>query len=127
MGVDRIHLEGMAFYGFHGVDPAEKVLGQRFIVDVTVERDLRKPGRTDNVADTISYATIYKLTRAVVEGKSRDLIEAVAEGIAEAISRAFPEVDGVRVRVRKPGAPVKGSIFDWASVEIERTPRIDYP
>jgi dihydroneopterin aldolase len=109
------------------VDPAEKVLGQRFIVDVTGERDLRKPGRTDNVADTISYATIYKLTRAVVEGKSRDLIEAVAEGIAEAISRAFPEVDGVRVRVRKPGAPVKGSIFDWASVEIERTPRIDYP
>ncbi|NBQ62886.1 MAG: dihydroneopterin aldolase, partial [Proteobacteria bacterium] len=32
----------MKFYGFHGVDPAEKVLGQRFIVDLTVERDLRK-------------------------------------------------------------------------------------
>ena len=71
MGGDRIHLEGMIFYGFHGVDPAEKVLGQRFIVDVTVERDLRKPGRTDSVADTVSYATIFKLTRAVVEGPDR--------------------------------------------------------
>ena len=127
MGGDRIHLEGMIFYGFHGVDPAEKVLGQRFIVDVTVERDLRKPGRTDSVADTVSYATIFKLTRAVVEGPSRDLIEAVAEGVAEAISRAYPDLEAVRVRVRKPGAPVKGSIFDWASVEIERIPRIDYP
>lgn len=127
MGGDRIHLEGMNFYGFHGVDPAEKVLGQRFIVDVTVERDLRKPGHTDDVADTVSYAAVFKLTRAVVEGPSRNLIEAVAEGIAEAISRAYPGVDSVSVRVRKPGAPVKGSIFDWASVEIERTPRIDYP
>ena len=127
MGGDRIHLEGMIFYGFHGVDPAEKVLGQRFIVDVTVERDLRKPGRTDSVADTVSYATIFKLTRAVVEGPSRDLIEAVAEGVAEAIGRAYPDLEAVRVRVRKPGAPVKGSVFDWASVEIERIPRIDYP
>lgn len=127
MGGDRIHLEGMTFYGFHGVDPAEKELGQRFVVDVTVETDLRKPGRSDSVADTISYATVFKLVRAVVEGPSRDLIEAVAESIAEAICLAFPEVEGVRVRVRKPGAPVKGSVFDWASVEIERTPRIDYP
>ena len=127
MGGDRIHLEGMIFYGFHGVDPAEKVLGQRFMVDVTVERDLRKPGRTDSVADTVSYATIFKLTRAVVEGPSRDLIEAVAEGVAEAIGRAYPDLEAVRVRVRKPGAPVKGSVFDWASVEIERIPRIDYP
>lgn len=127
MAGDRIHLEGMVFYGFHGVDPAEKVLGQRFIVDVTVERDLRTPGRTDAVADTVSYAAIFKLTRAVVEGPSRDLIEAVAEGVAEAIGRAYSDLDAVRVRVRKPGAPVKGSIFDWASVEIERIPRIDYP
>ena len=127
MGGDRIHLEGMIFYGFHGVDPAEKVLGQRFVVDVTVERDLRKPGRTDSVADTVSYATIFKLTRAVVEGPSRDLIESVAEGVAEAIGRAYPDLEAVRVRVRKPGAPVKGSIFDWASVEIERIPRVDYP
>jgi dihydroneopterin aldolase len=127
MRVDRIRLEGMSFYGFHGVDQAEKSLGQRFIVDVAVERDLRRPGRTDDVADTVSYATLFKLTRSVVEGPSRDLIEAVAEGIAEAISRTFPDLEGVRVCVRKPGAPVKGSIFDWASVEIERTPRIDYP
>ena len=89
MGADRIRLDGMAFYGFHGVDPAEKALGQRFIVDLAVERDLRKPGRTDSVSDTVSYATLFKLTRAVVEGPSRDLIEAVAEGIAEAVSRAF--------------------------------------
>jgi dihydroneopterin aldolase len=124
---DCIHLEGMAFYGYHGVDPAEKALGQRFIVDVTVERDLRKPGRSDVVADTVSYAALFKLTRSVVEGPSCDLIEAVAERVAEAISHAYPEVEGVRVRVRKPGAPVKGSIFEWASVEIYRVPRIDYP
>ncbi len=127
VGSDKIHLEGMQFYGFHGVDPAEKSLGQRFTVDLTVVRDLRRPGRTDDVSDTISYATLFKLTRSVVEGPSRDLLERVAEGIAEAVGQAYPEIDLVRVRIRKPGAPVKGSVFDWASVEIERVPRIDYP
>ena len=124
---DRIHVEGMKFYGFHGVDPAEKVLGQRFIVDLTVERDLRKAGASDDVADTVSYASLFKLTRQVVEGPSLNLLEAVAETIARSIALAFNDVECIRVRVRKPEAPVKGSIIDWAAVEIERTPRIDYP
>ena len=124
---DRIHVEGMKFYGFHGVDPAEKVLGQRFIVDLTVERDLRKAGASDDVADTVSYASLFKLTRQVVEGPSLNLLEAVAEGIARSIALVFPDLECIRVRVRKPEAPVKGSIIDWAAVEIERIPRIDYP
>ena len=74
MRTDRIHVEGMRFYGFHGVDPAEKVLGQRFIVDLTVERDLRKAGASDDVADTVSYASLFKLTRQVVEGPSLNLL-----------------------------------------------------
>src|ERR671930_143619 len=57
---DWITLEGMVFYGLHGVDPAEKSLGQRFIVDVALQRDLRKPGRTDNLYDTINYAQVYR-------------------------------------------------------------------
>ncbi|HEX2185324.1 MAG TPA: dihydroneopterin aldolase [Chloroflexota bacterium] len=47
---DRIRLEGMIFYGYHGVDAAEKALGQRFSVDVELERDLRLPGARTNWA-----------------------------------------------------------------------------
>jgi 7,8-dihydroneopterin aldolase/epimerase/oxygenase len=124
---DRIRLEGMIFYGLHGVDPAEKALGQRFVVDLEVERDLRRPGRTDEVTDTVNYAQLYRIARAVLEGPSKNLIEAVAEEIARRVAETCAGVDAVRVRVRKPEVPIKGSILGAATVEIERRPRIDYP
>ena len=126
MGGDRIRLEGMVFYGFHGVDPAEKALGQRFTVDVELERDLRKPGRTDDLHDTVNYAHVYRVARQVLEGPSKNLIEALAEEIARRVADSCPGVDAIRVRVRKPEVPIKGSVLAAAAVEIERRPRIDY-
>jgi len=48
------------------------------------------------------------------------LIESVAEAVAAAVLETFPEVAGVRVRVKKPRAPVPGH-FTWMAVEIKRT------
>lgn len=119
----------MVFYGQHGVDPAEKSLGQRFIVDVDICRDLRRPGQTDNVADTINYADVYRFAKKVLEGPSKNLIEALAEEIARSIATYWPRhgIEEIRVRVRKPDVPIKGSVLKAAAVEIVRVPRIDYP
>ncbi|MAG36179.1 MAG: dihydroneopterin aldolase, partial [Dehalococcoidia bacterium] len=95
---DWVHLEGMAFYGYHGVDPAEKQLGQRFIVDLSAAYDLRRAGRTDDLRDTVNYAQLFRLTRDIVEGPSCDLLEAVAARIAESVFANTP-VDAVRVRL----------------------------
>ena len=116
---DWIHLEGMAFYGYHGVDPAEQQLGQRFIVDLAVAYDLRRAGETDDLQDTVSYAQLYRLTREVVEGPSCKLLEAVAARIAATVLDRTPVV-AVRVRLRKPEVPIKGSILAAAAVEITR-------
>ena len=124
---DWVCLEGMVFYGMHGVDPAEKALGQRFVVDVALQRDLRKPGRSDDLHDTVNYAHVYRLARQVLEGPSKNLIEALAEDIARRIAESTEGVAIIRVRVRKPEVPIKGSVLAAASVQIERRPRIDYP
>jgi dihydroneopterin aldolase len=124
---DWIRLEGMIFYGLHGVDPAEKTLGQRFTVDVALQRNLRKPGRSDDLHDTINYAHVYRIAKQVMEGPSKNLIEALAEEIARRIAEACSGVETIRVRVRKPEVPIKGSVLTAATVEIERYPRIDYP
>ena len=34
---DRIIMEGMQFYGFHGVNVEERSLGQSYVVDLAVE------------------------------------------------------------------------------------------
>jgi len=116
---DRIILEGMRFYGFHGVNPEERALGQEYLVDLTVEMDLGRAGQSDRLEDTISYARIYRAVRDVMEGEPRNLLEAAAQSIVDRVLSDFP-VDAVGVRVKKPHPPIRGSIIESATVEIFR-------
>src|SRR5829696_7312650 len=118
---DEILLEGMRFYAYHGVNPEERAQGQRFTVDVVLAVDLRRPGQSDDLADTVSYSAVYKVVRGIVEGRPRQLIEAVAEEIASAILTESPLVERVMVTVRKPEVPMKGSMLDAAGVRITRS------
>ena len=118
--MDEIFLEGMRFYGYHGVNPEEQTLGQRFVVDLAVSADLREAGRTDDLKATISYAAVFKIVRPIVEEQRFDLLEALAESIAAAILRDFEMAEGVMVTVRKPGVAIKGAILDAAGVRIHR-------
>jgi dihydroneopterin aldolase len=116
---DKIMLRGMMFYGFHGASSAEQEVGQRFVVDLDVYCDLREPGATDDLADTISYSKLFRLAKQVLEGTRRKLLEKVAETIAQRVLDEYP-VDAVRVKVMKPEVPIKGSILAHAAVEIFR-------
>src|SRR6202035_564301 len=64
---DLLVLEGMSFYGYHGETEAERTLGNRFHVDVEIRMDLSAAGRSDHIADTLDYAHVFELVRAVVE------------------------------------------------------------
>ena len=118
---DEILLEGMRFYAYHGVNPEERTLGQRFTVDVVLAVDLHRAGQSDDLTDTVSYSAVYKLVRGIVEGEPRELIEAVAEAIATEILASFLPVARVTVTVRKPEVPMKGSMLDAAGVRIVRS------
>ena len=113
---DRIIMEGMQFYGFHGVNVEERSLGQSYVVDLAVEIDLGVPGRSE---DTVSYTYLYRSVQKVLEGESKNLLEATAEAVAGRILEEFP-VDAVQVRVKKPRPPIKGSFVENAVVEIYR-------
>ena len=117
---DQIILQGMQFYGYHGVNPEERVLGQRYVVDLTVDLDLSRAGASDRLDDTVSYSHIYRSVRAVIEGEPRNLLESAAEAIAKRVLAEFP-VDAVSVTVKKPNPPVRGSSIESAAVQIHRT------
>ena len=117
---DRIILEGMQLYGFHGANPEEQATGQPYIVDLSVDVDLTKPGSTDLLADTVNYAHLFRAVRSVVEGESRNLLEATALAIASKVLAEFP-VLAVRVRLKKPSPPIRSSVIEYAAVEIYRT------
>ncbi len=117
---DQILLQGMQFYGYHGVNPEERTLGQRYVVDLTAELDLRRAGKSDRLEDTVSYSHIYHAVRAVMEGEPRNLLESAAQAIADRVLSEFP-VESVSVTVKKPNPPVRGSSIEFAAVQIHRT------
>ena len=118
--MDKIYVNGMEFYGYHGVLPEETVLGQRFLVDVVAEIDLKEAGITDNLGESISYVDLYQVCQEVVEGEPFKLIEAVAEKVAMVILEQFTKVEQVSVKVVKPNPPIKGH-YHSVAVEIIRS------
>src|SRR3712207_789972 len=93
---DRILLEGMVFHGRHGTLPAERELGQPFVVDVELHLDLRPAGLSDDLAQTTDYGEVHRRVQEIVEGAPVNLTETVAERIAAAVLEDHPLVEAVR-------------------------------
>ncbi len=115
---DRIRLQNMRFYGFHGVSAAEKETGRRYEVDCELYLDLSKPGRSDKLADTVNYARIYEKIEELMERTRYALLEAIAEEIAQQVL-TDDRIRKAVVRVRKMIPPIPGNL-DYIEVEIER-------
>jgi dihydroneopterin aldolase len=115
---DRIVLEAMLLDGTHGVYEEEQLSTQPFEVDVELALNLQPAGISDDLALTIDYSRVYDVCRQIVESTRFNLIEALAEAIAQELLAGFP-ADEVTVRVRKPAVKLSGP-FRAAGIEIRR-------
>ncbi|HHT35580.1 MAG: dihydroneopterin aldolase [Candidatus Wallacebacter cryptica] len=113
---DKIVLKNMRFYGYHGAFDVERELGQKFAVDLEVYTDLRNIH--DDTELSFNYVDAYTMIKDIVEEQEFNLVETLAEEIAEQILSAY-DVEKVVVRVRKSQVPVGGSV-DYLEVEITR-------
>jgi dihydroneopterin aldolase len=121
---EKITLANMEFSGFVGVSEREHEQKTRIEVDVEISADLSEACKSDSLDGTIDYSRMYDLAAEVVASRHHNLLESLAEEIADA---AFG-LDGcektggcekVIVRVRKPKPPVGGEC-GFAEVEIVR-------
>jgi 7,8-dihydroneopterin aldolase/epimerase/oxygenase len=117
--MDKIFVNRMEFYGYHGVFPEETRLGQRFVVDLMVLVDLKKAGQSDQLEYSVNYGELFQVCKDVVEGKPYKLVEAVAEKIAESVLGKFTLVSEVTIKVIKPDPPIPGH-YQSVAVEITR-------
>lgn len=118
MSADRVVVRGIRAVGHHGVLDFEKRDGQPFVVDVELTVDLSRAGASDDLSHTVNYAEVAADVVARIEGEPFDLIERLAQVVAEdALQR--PLVDAVDVTVHKPKAPV-GVEFGDVEVRVHR-------
>ena len=127
--LDQIILKGLRASAFHGVLAEERRVGQVFLIDVTVSLDLSTAGETDDLAQTIHYGELAEQIVAAVESDPVDLIETVAERVAQVVL-AHPQAFLAEVTVHKPSAPISVP-FEDVAVRImrgrpERLPSIGF-
>jgi dihydroneopterin aldolase len=117
---DRIEIKGVSDFGFHGVLEQERRNGQEFRVDVVLFLDLSGPSITDELEETINYASVCMAISEEIKGEPVALIERLAGRISERLFEDFLILRKVEVTVHKPFAPVEQDFSD-IFVTIERT------
>lgn len=106
----QIDITGISVKGFHGVLPEEKRSGQKFVVDLALK--VKGNTRRDEINSVVDYSKVIDVVNEEVSGKSRNLIENLADQIASRILRDFKLVTEAKVTVHKPWAPITISFKD---------------
>lgn len=123
MTLDTITLTGVRAEGTHGVLDFEHTQPQPFVVDVRMSVDTTAAAASDDLTKTVDYGQIANRIVAVIEGEHVDLIETLAQRIADKILLTW-QVRRVEVTVHKPDAPIQVPFADVA-VTITRSRESD--
>ena len=84
-----IELHHLTFHAHHGVLPEERLLGNTFTVDLTLEADINEAIATDQLSGTINYAEAYEVVKREMNIPSQ-LLEHVCGRIGTALLHHFP-------------------------------------
>ncbi len=111
-----IYINGLRFHAFHGVMPQERLTGNDYSLDIRIGYDVSKAMVSDDVDDTVNYADIKKVTDQEMSVPSK-LVERVAYRIADRISRRYPSISSIDIKVTKLNPPF-GADCKGAGVEL---------
>lgn len=111
-----IYLRNLRFHAFHGVEAQERLTGNDYEIDLRLQVDVSRAMVSDDVADTVNYASVYELTRQEMARPS-NLVEHVAARIAERIMAQWPVVGAVDISLTKVNPPM-GADCKGAGVEL---------
>lgn len=120
---DELTIRGLECFAHHGVLDHERRDGQVFVIDLTLGLDTRAAAASDDLHDTVDYGSLVGRLRRAVESDPVDLIETLAQRIAD-VALSADRVEWVRVTVHKPEAPIEATFADVA-LTIRRDARDD--
>ena len=110
-----IEIENMEFYAFHGHFREEQIVGNKFLIDLTLEADLDKASQTDRLEDTLDYQVAFRVVKEQMDKKS-NLLEHIGKRILDALYDNLEGIKKARVRIRKMNPPMGGHIGSVAIV-----------
>lgn len=104
-----IELEEMEFYAYHGCYKEEQIVGNRFLVSITLETDVLLATQTDKIQDALNYVKVYEIVKSEMKQTSH-LLEHITSRILDNLYRNFPFIQKATVKVSKMNPPMGGQM-----------------
>lgn len=105
--MDCIKIRQLEIFAYHGCKEEEKINGQKFYIDANLYTDVRMPGTSDDLDETVNYSKVCKFINKFMTDNRFNLIEAVAEQTSMAVLKRFLKIRAIDFTVNKPNAPIK--------------------
>jgi len=113
-----IQIENMEFYAYHGHFKEEQIVGNRFLVDLSIETDMQVPAKSDDLNDALNYQVAYNIVKEEMQKKSH-LLEHIAGRILDSLYHHFNTIKKATVKVSKMNPPMGGKM-ERVSVTLSR-------
>ncbi|WP_185868811.1 dihydroneopterin aldolase [Blattabacterium cuenoti] len=107
--MDKIILENIRLFGYHGCILEEEKIGSHYIVNIEIELDLKKPSISDKLSETIDYVNLYRIVEKEMNINSK-LIEHLAQRIVQKINKRYKIIKHTKVKICKENPPMQGNI-----------------
>lgn len=107
--MDKIYINRIKTYGYHGAIQEERVLGQYFITDIVLYIDLTAASETDDLNETVHYGEVYNLAEEIIKGEPVSLIERLAGKINAELFDRYDKIVEIETTITKPNPPIDGN------------------
>ena len=112
-----LFIDNLEVFANHGLFEEENKLGQKFIFDIGCELNYKKAMFSDEMTDSISYADIAEVVVETATTNTFNLLERLAGEILKNIFTEFSQIENIKLKINKPGAPIKYH-FEKCGVEV---------
>ncbi|MFH2142260.1 MAG: dihydroneopterin aldolase [Bacteroidota bacterium] len=114
-----IQIEGMEFYAYHGHYEEERIVGNRFLLDVSIETDLISASETDKIENAVNYLTIYQIIKGEMQRKKSHLLENIGKRILDSLYDNFNNINNITLKISKLNPPLGGQV-EKVSITMSR-------
>lgn len=116
--MDRIDVNGIKLYAYHGCMDEESRIGTDYEVNLSIWADLSVPAQSDKLVETVDYVMLNRIVKEEMAIRAK-LLEVVSERICRRILAEESKVDEVEVSVSKLAPPINGDV-ERVSVVMRR-------
>ncbi|MEM6829499.1 MAG: dihydroneopterin aldolase [Bacteroidota bacterium] len=103
----KVALEGMEFYARHGYYEEERIVGNKYSVDVILDLDFKESALQDKLEGTVNYEKVYEIVQQVMSIDAH-LLEHLAGKMIKSLKERFDQINAVEVKISKYNPPIMG-------------------